>query len=803
MRQGSSQQNNSQGQQGQQGQKAPSRNPAVRDSAAQPTLKLKTYRAWTMAEALATVKSDLGSDAIILHTRTFERGGIFGIGRRTVVELTAARAADMPAEPSSNERSPADLPRATARAAAIEPKQSLQMSAAARAYGSQPAPAAQNGSDEPGFDLEVDREKTRRLAQAMAIQLEKQASARESASQNERATTQFGASASAPLSVPAPAAATPNAAPASRVPSHPLPTVESVAQRFVLVAQPAAPGVKSGLVTQLATAVPKAATQPAVTPVITPVITPVVTPVVTPAITPAITPVITPRIAAPAVQPVAAAPAVSAAVVAARPTEAPAPRDAQVGMAAFVPMEFMHPEPLPEKPAAKAPEAPAPLLGAALAAFVSPISIEPWCDRASEPEIAAAAAESATIDATIDAVLAPVPQFDVGMDVASDVDAQIEIRSSALATPAISIAAPLSSADAVSRAQPRGDDELSAISDFVGRVLEGRVLEGRAAAPVSIETKPFPAVEPATRPEPIAARPEPAARPELAARPEPAARAEVLERAYARLIEQEVAADLAERIVGSVAAEMQAAIDAGAEPSERVVRAAIERRIAALLPADAEDGLGGSSSRMLPGKFGARRIAFIGPTGVGKTTTLAKVAAQLKLKRGLSVGIVAADTYRIAAVDQLRTYAEILEVPVEVAASPFDAERACERLAREHGVDVILIDTAGRSQNDRMKLSELRAFLVAARPDETHLVLSATASARTLEREAAAFGAVGIDRIVLTKLDEAATFGTLISLVERLGKRVSFLTHGQEVPDHIEPGRGHRLAELVMGSEVR
>jgi flagellar biosynthesis protein FlhF len=378
----------------------------------------------------------------------------------------------------------------------------------------------------------------------------------------------------------------------------------------------------------------------------------------------------------------------------------------------------------------------------------------------------------------------------VGEGVANEVDAQMELEPQALAAPAISIAAPLRAADSASRARPSGDDELTAISDFVGRVLEGRT-----AAAVSIEPKPLHMVEPAPRADP-APRAGPAAR-------ECAARAEVLERAYARLIEQEVAADLAERIVGSVAAEMQTAIDAGAEPSERVVRAAIERRIAELLPADAEDGLGGSSSRMLPGKFGARRIAFIGPTGVGKTTTLAKVAAQLKLKRGLSVGIVAADTYRIAAVDQLRTYAEILEVPVEVAASPFDAERACERLAREHGVDVILIDTAGRSQNDRMKLSELRAFLVAARPDETHLVLSATASARTLEREATAFGAVGIDRIVLTKLDEAATFGTLISLVERLGKRVSFFTHGQEVPDHIEPGRGRRLAELVMGSEVR
>jgi flagellar biosynthesis protein FlhF len=170
------------------------------------------------------------------------------------------------------------------------------------------------------------------------------------------------------------------------------------------------------------------------------------------------------------------------------------------------------------------------------------------------------------------------------------------------------------------------------------------------------------------------------------------------------------------------------------------------------------------------------------------------------LKRGLKVGIVAADTYRIAAVDQLRTYAEILGIAVEVASSPTDAARACERLG---DVDVILIDTAGRSQNDRMKLSELRAFLAAAEPDETHLVLSATAGARTLAREAESFGALGIDRLVLTKLDEAASFGTLISLVERLGTRVSFLTHGQEVPEHIETARGRRLASLVMGSEVR
>jgi len=686
----------------------PNRQSAGRPSQSSGPLKLKTYRAWTMSEALASVKQDLGHDAVILHTRTFERGGIFGFGRKTVVELTAARASDMPSEPAVSERTPAAAQRAPSaaaqrapsaaaqRAPVLEPRESLRLSAAARAYGSAATPSAQvSAADasrdlDPPMNLEAEREKTRRLAQAMAIQLEKQASAREAATQNERATAQSSARETrAATSAPTPAAtnaATPlapasaPASPAARVPTHPLPQAEPVAQRFVLVAQPASTGGK-----------PSAPVQNAVVQLVSG----------TPKPTPAAS-------TAPAPQ------------AAARPAPAAQPRAEAV--AGFAPIEFMP----------------------------------------TQPDSAA---------------------------------------------PAISIAAPLSTAD---RSQPQvrpetrpsaqPDNELNAISDFVGRVLEGR-----AATPAIVEPKPVaaPSRTPASAPIPAAAPRQAVGLHAPAERAEALSRPEVLERAYARLIEQEVAAELAEQIVASVERELQAAIDAGAMPSEAVVRDAFERRIASLLPADAEDGLGGASGRVLPGKSGARRIAFVGPTGVGKTTTLAKIAAQLKLKRGLSVGIVAADTYRIAAVDQLRTYAEILEVPVEVASSPADAERACQRLDAEHGVDVILLDTAGRSQNDRMKLSELRAFLVAARPDETHLVLSATAGARTLEREAAAFGAVGIDRIVLTKLDEAATFGTLISLVERLGKRVSFLTHGQEVPDHIEPGRGRRLAELVMGSEVR
>jgi flagellar biosynthesis protein FlhF len=336
-------------------------------------------------------------------------------------------------------------------------------------------------------------------------------------------------------------------------------------------------------------------------------------------------------------------------------------------------------------------------------------------------------------------------------------------------------------------------DELAEISAFVGRVLRD---EGAApqAEPPHAPTRPLPERRPVQRSEAAAMVQKPLA--------------ELLEPHYARLIEQEVADELARRILDSVAAELSDAVDAGATPSERVVREAIERRIAAILPSDDSDGLIGRlmmGGRLADSALAAgapRRVAFIGPTGVGKTTTLAKIAAQLKLKRGLRVGIVAADTYRIAAVEQLRTYAAILELPVEVASSPAEAASACDRLA-EQGIEIILIDTAGRSQNDRMKLSELRAFLTAAEPDETHLVLSATAGERTLAREAESFGKVGVDRIVLTKLDEAASFGTLINLVERLGKRVSLFTNGQEVPDHIEFGRGRRLAELVMGSEVR
>jgi flagellar biosynthesis protein FlhF len=189
-------------------------------------------------------------------------------------------------------------------------------------------------------------------------------------------------------------------------------------------------------------------------------------------------------------------------------------------------------------------------------------------------------------------------------------------------------------------------------------------------------------------------------------------------------------------------------------------------------------------------------IALIGPTGVGKTTTVAKMAANLKLQQNRRVGLVTMDTYRMAAVEQLRTYAEIIEVPMRTVLSADELQRAVYGM---EDVDVVLIDTAGRSQNDQPRLNELRAFLTAAGADEVHLVMSATSNWRCMQNTLHRFGPLGATRIILTKLDEAETFGTILSFsMEQSAPGLSFVTTGQDVPDDIEPADPWRLAQKIL-----
>ncbi|MBL0927100.1 MAG: flagellar biosynthesis protein FlhF [Phycisphaerales bacterium] len=262
---------------------------------------------------------------------------------------------------------------------------------------------------------------------------------------------------------------------------------------------------------------------------------------------------------------------------------------------------------------------------------------------------------------------------------------------------------------------------------------------------------------------------------------------EALEAVYIRLMEAEVAAEIADGVVGAVRDELGAG---GSGPEPEAVRAAVLRNVASLVPVDATAPAIGRAADGRP-----TTIALVGPTGVGKTTTIAKLAATYKLRMGKKVGLVTADTYRIAAAEQLRTYANIIGLPMNVALSPAEMAQAVASLA---SCDVVLIDTAGRSPSDGARLAELRRFLDAASPHQVHLVLSGTAGESALRAAADRFAAVRPDRLIFTKLDEAVGFGVLLNVLRRVGAKLSFVTTGQEVPDQIEPGNSERLARLIL-----
>lgn len=192
-----------------------------------------------------------------------------------------------------------------------------------------------------------------------------------------------------------------------------------------------------------------------------------------------------------------------------------------------------------------------------------------------------------------------------------------------------------------------------------------------------------------------------------------------------------------------------------------------------------------------------RVVALVGPTGVGKTTTVAKLAAQYSLFGNQSVGLLTVDTYRIAAVDQLKTYAEIINLPVEVAFSPDEVKSALERLSDR---DVVLMDTAGRSQKNDAQMAELRAYLAAAQPDEIHLVLSTTTKQRDLDDCLAQFKGTGYRHLIFTKLDETDAFGAIYNSSQKAKCPITYLTFGQNVPDDIEEASQERLADLLVGT---
>lgn len=330
-------------------------------------------------------------------------------------------------------------------------------------------------------------------------------------------------------------------------------------------------------------------------------------------------------------------------------------------------------------------------------------------------------------------------------------------------------------ANAASASTPAFDaslrDELTAIKRMVGQVLQGTAQVFAATTTATAGGTPGMGSAPAGGA--CVAAPAP---------PMPAA----LLKYYLRLLEADVARELADEIAGDIRDELTP----GELGDEGIVRQAVLRRLEAMIPVD---NAGPVPARAADGR--PTTIALVGPTGVGKTTTAAKLAASYRLRHGRKVAMITADTYRIAAVEQLRTYAQIIGVPLRVVADAGAMDAACAELA-DH--DVLIIDTAGRSPGDRGRLDELAALLSAARPHQTHLVLASVAGEASLSRTIEAFAPACPTRVIFTKLDEAASFGVLVNVARRLDARLSFVTTGQEVPDDIEAGRADRLARLVL-----
>lgn len=252
---------------------------------------------------------------------------------------------------------------------------------------------------------------------------------------------------------------------------------------------------------------------------------------------------------------------------------------------------------------------------------------------------------------------------------------------------------------------------------------------------------------------------------------------------FTDLIEAEVSEDLARELVERIRGEV----------ADHDLRDPMElmRRVSQII--EGEITVAGPI-RVTPGH--RHLVALVGPTGVGKTTTIAKLAANYRLKQKLKVGLITVDTYRIAAVEQLRTYADIIELPMEVVSTPREMREALGRLA---GLDLILMDTAGRSPRDEVRIQELKAFLSEAEADEVHLVLSSVSGAAGLCKTAQQFAPVGTTALLLTKLDEANGLGNLLPLLRGSQLPLSYLTNGQNVPDDIEVADSRRLARAVLG----
>ncbi len=257
---------------------------------------------------------------------------------------------------------------------------------------------------------------------------------------------------------------------------------------------------------------------------------------------------------------------------------------------------------------------------------------------------------------------------------------------------------------------------------------------------------------------------------------------EELFHAYLALVKTHVSSALARRIVARLERMLSPEEMADGETVKGAIRRTIGEMIHVSGPIQITQGT-------------CKTIALIGPTGVGKTTTIAKLAGSFALQQRKRVALVSIDTYRIAAPEQLQKVAQIMAIPMKVAGTPQELRDAIHSF---RNMDLVLIDTAGRSQKDDEKLDELSEYLEAARPDEVHLVCSVTSHPDNIVDTVEKFARFKIDKLILTKFDEAVKFGLVLDILARVHMSVSYVTNGQKIPFDIEEADPGVLTDKIL-----
>lgn len=191
-------------------------------------------------------------------------------------------------------------------------------------------------------------------------------------------------------------------------------------------------------------------------------------------------------------------------------------------------------------------------------------------------------------------------------------------------------------------------------------------------------------------------------------------------------------------------------------------------------------------------------VVLVGPTGVGKTTTIAKLAGNLSLVKKKKVGLITVDTYRIGAVEQLKTYAEIMNIHFEVVITIKEMEAAIKKMK---DCDVVLIDTTGRSSKNKMQISELRAFVDKANATSINIVISATTKNKDIKTILEGYRILNYDKVIITKLDETSVYGSIYNISRIANKPIRYVTTGQNVPDDIKDFSKDEAIKLVFGEE--